>query len=122
MCIRDRPQDAPPEIRARYTQLPRDLPARVHQLAHTIADPQPTAYDQARAIEAFLRQYPYSLDLSPPPADVDIVDYFLFDLQTGFCDYYASAMVVMALSLIHIFFTYTPYGRVKSPQISPGWP
>jgi hypothetical protein len=27
---------------------------------------------------------------------VDIVDYFLFDLQTGFCDYYASAMVVMA--------------------------
>lgn len=91
-----RPQDAPPEIRARYTQLPRDLPARVHQLAQQIAGAQPTAYDQARAIEAFLRQYPYSLDLNPPPADVDIVDYFLFDLQTGFCDYYASAMVVMA--------------------------
>ena len=32
----------------------------------------------------------------PPLGDVDIVDYFLFDLQRGFCDYYASAMVVMA--------------------------
>lgn len=91
-----RPQDAPPEMRARYTQLPRDLPDRVRRLAHEIADGQPTAYDQARAIEAFLRQYPYSLDLDRPPEDVDIVDYFLFDLQTGFCDYYASAMVVMA--------------------------
>jgi hypothetical protein len=60
-----------------------------------VAGGQPTAYDRARAIEQFLRQYPYSLDLPPPP-EGDIVDYFLFDLQTGFCDYYASAMVVMA--------------------------
>jgi hypothetical protein len=55
-----------------------------------------TPYDQARAIESFLHQYPYSLDVSRPPPDVDVVDYFLFDLQTGFCDYFASAMVVMA--------------------------
>lgn len=94
-----RPQDAPAELRARYTQLPRGLPGRVWQLAREVAGGQPTAYDQARAIESFLRQYPYTLDLDPPPPDVDIVDYFLFDLQTGFCDYYASAMVVMARAL-----------------------
>lgn len=94
--------DTPPEIRARYTELPDTVPARVIELAHKITAPPATgdgplaAYDQARAIETFLHQYPYSLDLPPPSPDVDIVDYFLFDLQTGFCDYYASAMVVMA--------------------------
>jgi len=94
-----RPQDAPPEIRARYTALPDTVTGRTRDLALQIAGDLPTGYDQARAIEQFLRQYPYSLDLPPVPPDVDIVDYFLFDLQTGFCDYYASAMVVMARSL-----------------------
>jgi len=94
--------DTPPEIRARYTELPDAVPARVIELAREITAPSAAgdgpiaAYDQARAIETFLHQYPYSLDLPAPPPDVDIVDYFLFDLQTGFCDYYASAMVVMA--------------------------
>ena len=92
------PEGIPPEIMARYTALPASVPDRVRQLAADVAgDPAArSAYDQARAIEQFLRQYPYTLDLSTPPGDVDIVDYFLFDLQTGFCDYYASAMVVMA--------------------------
>ena len=93
-------EDVPPEIRARYTNLPADVPRRVLDLAREIAAPQSgeplSPYDQARAIEAFLHQFPYTLDLPPPPPDIDIVDTFLFDLQTGFCDYYASAMVVMA--------------------------
>ena len=96
-------EDTPPEIRARYTALPGDVPARVRALARQAAgldgapgSAPPSPYEQARAIETFLRQYPYTLDLPPPPTDVDIVDYFLFDLQKGFCDYYASAMVVMA--------------------------
>lgn len=92
--------DVPPEIRARYTELPDTVPRRVLDLAREIAAPegagQSAPYDQAKTIENFLRQYPYTLDLPRPPPDVDIVDYFLFDLQTGFCDYYASAMVVMA--------------------------
>ena len=98
-------EDVPPEIRARYTALPRGIPDRVYELARVAAGlapdvaaptPPPSPYAQARAIEAFLHQYPYTLDLSLPPGDVDIVDYFLFDLQRGFCDYFASAMVVMA--------------------------
>ncbi|MGD9318305.1 MAG: transglutaminase-like domain-containing protein, partial [Anaerolineae bacterium] len=58
-----------------------------------------TRYDQARAIEAFLRTYPYNLDLPDPPDDGDLVDYFLFELQEGYCDYYASSMVVMARAM-----------------------
>ena len=35
-------------------------------------------------------------DVPLPPADQDLVEYFLFDLRKGYCDYYASAMVVLA--------------------------
>jgi hypothetical protein len=32
----------------------------------------------------------------PPAGTVDIVDYFLFELKEGYCDYYATSMVVLA--------------------------
>jgi hypothetical protein len=91
-----------PALMARYTALPDSIPERVHELTRQVAgesDLLPTPYDQAKALEAFLRQYPYSLEVELPPAGRDPVDYFLFDLQAGYCDYYASAMVVMARSL-----------------------
>src|SRR6185369_13782652 len=53
----------------------------------------------AIALQNALREYPYSLKLPPPPEDQDLVDAFLFTIKTGYCDYYASAMVVMARSL-----------------------
>jgi transglutaminase-like putative cysteine protease len=80
----------------RYLNLPPNLPQRIQDLAHQVVGDAPTPYDKTRAIEAFLRAYPYNLDLPDPPTDRDLVDYFLFDLQEGYCDYYASAMVVMA--------------------------
>ena len=62
------------------------------QLTANITNP----YDKAKALESYLRTYPYSLDVTPPPPDRDVVDYFLFDLKTGYCDYYATSMVVLA--------------------------
>lgn len=94
-----RPDDIPPVILARYTQLPDHVPERVVSLAREIVRtlPAPSSpYAKAQAIEKFLRQYPYSLDIDRPPAGVDVVDYFLFESQTGYCDYYASAMVILA--------------------------
>ncbi|MCB8983471.1 MAG: transglutaminase domain-containing protein [Ardenticatenaceae bacterium] len=91
--------DIPATIMARYTQLPDNLPERIPALAQEIAGNLDNPYDQARALEQFLRQYPYSLDVDLPPPDQDPVDFFLFDLQSGYCDYYASAMAVMARSL-----------------------
>lgn len=96
-----RQEQVPLEIMARYTSLPETVPDRVHELARQVAG-EPTArepFDQAKAIESFLRQYPYSLDIEAPLSGVDPVDYFLFESQTGYCDYYASAMVVMARSV-----------------------
>jgi transglutaminase-like putative cysteine protease len=92
----------PPAILARYTELPDSVPGRVHELAQKVAAVSQvplSPYDQAKALEQFLRQYPYSTDVELPPAGADPVDFFLFDLQTGYCDYYASAMVIMARSL-----------------------
>jgi transglutaminase-like putative cysteine protease len=86
----------PPDLADRYLALPDTIPQRVLDLAQDVAGSAATRYDRARAIEQFLRAYPYNLDLPQPPSDRDLVDYFLFDLQEGYCDYYASAMVVMA--------------------------
>jgi transglutaminase-like putative cysteine protease len=86
----------PAEVADRYLALPDAIPERVLDLAQQVAGDAPTRYDQARAIEALLRTYPYNLDLPDPPDDRDLVDYFLFELQEGYCDYYASSMVIMA--------------------------
>ena len=86
----------PPDSADRYLALPDSVPQRVIDLAERVAGDAESHYDKALAIEFFLRTYPYTLDLPSPPANHDLVDYFLFDQQQGYCDYYASAMVVMA--------------------------
>jgi transglutaminase-like putative cysteine protease len=88
--------DYPEWIRERYLQLPSELPDRVRTLAETITAGQNNAYDKASAIEAFLRTIPYNENIEAPPEGQDGVDYFLFDVREGYCDYYASAMAVMA--------------------------
>ena len=80
---------------APYLQLPDRLPQRVRSLALQITADVTTPYDKATRIETFLRTYSYTLDLPPVPEGRDLVDYFLFDAPGGYCDYYASAMVVM---------------------------
>jgi transglutaminase-like putative cysteine protease len=86
----------PPDITTRYLALPGSVPQRVLDLAASIAGGTETRYDGANAIESYLRAYTYTLDLPAPPTNRDLVDYFLFEQQEGYCDYYASAMVVMA--------------------------
>jgi transglutaminase-like putative cysteine protease len=92
----------PATIRERYLQLPDTLPNRVKDLAQKIVtDAQATnPYDRASALEAWLRKHIEYNDQIPAPAqEQDGVDYVLFVTQQGFCDYYASAMAVMARSL-----------------------
>jgi len=86
----------PDALKQRYLQLPSTLPQRVRDLAQRVAGPQPTPYDKAEAIESYLRErYRYTTNVKSPPAGRDPVDYFLFDLKEDFCEYFASAMVVM---------------------------
>lgn len=95
--LRQASVDYPEEIRDRYLKLPRSVPERVYQLARDITRDKQTAYDKAKAIESYLRTtYPYDLEVPAPPEDKDVADYFLFELKKGYCDYYATAMVVLA--------------------------
>jgi hypothetical protein len=86
-------------VRERYLALPANLPERVTTLATTIAGGERTTYDRVKALERALRTLPYDEQVAPPPAGRDVVDYFLFEGKRGYCEYFASAMVVMARSL-----------------------
>jgi transglutaminase-like putative cysteine protease len=85
----------PSWVTSRFLQLPENVPPRVVELAGQITAPHGNPYDKAAAIESYLRGYPYSTEIEAPPEGMDAVDYFLFDVKQGYCDYYASAMVVM---------------------------
>lgn len=98
-ALRQTGHDYPEWVTQRYLAVPDEVPSKVRQLALQLTAGEPTVYDRSRAIEQYLRStYPYSLDVPLPPANRDLVDYFLFDLRKGYCDYYASAMVILARS------------------------
>jgi hypothetical protein len=94
--LRQAPQTYPEWIEQTYLALPDSLPQSVLDLGRDLTATAPTPYDRAAAIEAYLRTISYTLDVPAPPPTRDVVAYFLFYLQKGYCDYYASAMVVLA--------------------------
>jgi transglutaminase-like putative cysteine protease len=99
--LAEAPATYPPEIEEVYLALPVGLPQRVVELAQEVTAEAETPYARSLALEAYLHSFPYDLEVAKPPEGRDVVDYFLFDLQRGYCDYFASAMVVMARS-VHI--------------------
>lgn len=89
----------PEWVTQEYLQLPAELPQRVADLTKTVAAGATSPYDQAKAIETYLRSFPSDLDVPSPPAKRDTVDFFLFDLKRGYFDYQATAMAVMLRTL-----------------------
>jgi transglutaminase-like putative cysteine protease len=87
----------PDYIKTKYLQLPSTLPQRVKNLAHQLLDNIPNQYDRAEIVETVLRSPPYSYSpqVKATPPGKDPVDYFLFDLKQDFCEYFASAMVIL---------------------------
>jgi transglutaminase-like putative cysteine protease len=95
--LRSASTEYPDRITARYLKLPSSIPERVNNLAREITRGRTNPYDKAKAIESYLRtNYPYDLEIPAPPEGQDVADYFLFELKRGYCDYYATAMVVLA--------------------------
>ena len=87
----------PDWVRDRYLQLPEELPQRIRDLAMQITAPYDSAFERARALERYLREeIAYNEMIAAPPSGQDGVDYFLFGVREGYCDYYASAMATMA--------------------------
>lgn len=85
----------PSWILDRYLQLPGTMPSRVIDLAQELIKDIETPYEKAVAIRDYLRTLEYTLDIEAPPDGTDGVDYFLFELKKGYCQYFASAMAVL---------------------------
>lgn len=85
----------PPAISTSFLQLPDDFSPAVAELARQLTASATTPYAQAKAIEGYLRTLPYNDAIPAPPAGRDPLEYFLFDLRQGYCDYYATAMATM---------------------------
>jgi hypothetical protein len=89
----------PEVIRRRFVQPP-PVSAEVAALARDVTRGAPTVYDKVIAVERHLReQYQYSLDISSGSAAAEPVEEFLFRRKTGYCEHYATAMVVMLRTL-----------------------
>jgi hypothetical protein len=98
--LREAGQDYPQWVTDRYLQLPLTITPRTLELAQTITADLDNPYDQAMAITRWLRSnIEYSRTIDSPPEDAEPIDWFLFDYQVGFCDYYASAEVILLRSL-----------------------
>lgn len=113
--------DYPPWVEERYLQLPDSVPFRVRDLAQRITAAYENPYDKADAVEAVLRTYTYNQQVAAPPTGVDSVDYFLFESREGYCDYYASAMVVMLRSVgvpARLVVGYTPGELVPKQEVA----
>lgn len=85
-----------PSSMAVHLALPDTITERTRDLAAEITAGLTSPYAKAQAIETFLRGYEYDLDVPAPPPDVDVADFFLFDLKRGYCDYYSTAFIVLA--------------------------
>jgi transglutaminase-like putative cysteine protease len=86
--------DYPDAIRTQYLQLPESTSTRVREKAAEIAGGQDNAYDKAVAIEQWLEENKrYSLTVERPEGDV--AEAFLFEMDAGYCTYYATTMVTL---------------------------
>jgi hypothetical protein len=81
---------------ARYLQLPAALDPRIKERANAIVTNARARnyYDEAKAIESQLQlDYGYSLEMKASGRD-PLAD-FLFNVRTGHCEYFSTAMAVM---------------------------
>jgi len=88
---------APTEINNVYLQLPNTLPERITAFTRTLVTQANarTQYDKTIAIQQHLRTLTYDESRQRPPSSMDWVEYILFESQRGYCDDFATAMVVM---------------------------
>ncbi|MEF8791486.1 MAG: transglutaminaseTgpA domain-containing protein [Haloarculaceae archaeon] len=106
--------DYPERIAGRYTQLPANQPERVAERTARITANAENPYDTARVVEQWLENNrEYSLEVDRP--DGNIADAFLFEMDAGYCTYYATTMVSMLRTQdvpARLVVGYTPGERV----------
>lgn len=92
--------DYPDWVREYYLQLPDQFPERIRALAEEITAGLDNPYDKTAAITRWLRlNMTYEPVIDPIPEGADPIEYFLFESKTGFCNYYATAEILMLRSI-----------------------
>ncbi|UPV99711.1 transglutaminaseTgpA domain-containing protein [Halorussus gelatinilyticus] len=88
----------PSEVERRYTDLPADTDRRIGEFTDDLTAGSTSAYEEARRIESWLEANKnYSLNVSQPAGE-DVASQFVFDMERGYCEYFATAMTVMLRS------------------------
>jgi transglutaminase-like putative cysteine protease len=94
--LEDAGTEYPQWVLDEYLQLPGGITSRTRELAKSIAGDLTSPYDIADAITQWLRDnIEYNQSISTPPPNQERIDWFLFDYKKGFCNYYASAEVIL---------------------------
>ncbi|MGQ0600868.1 MAG: DUF4129 domain-containing transglutaminase family protein, partial [Anaerolineales bacterium] len=92
----------PEWVRALFLQVPDGVTQRTRDLAKRIvADANATTpFEQAQAITDWLREnITYDTEIGDLPVGAEPIDWFLFEGRRGFCNYYATAEVLLLRSL-----------------------
>ncbi len=85
-----------PESKKQYCSTAFMTP-RMRRLSHQLTDGKPTTLAQVIAIQKHLmKNYSYNLEIPQTPMGRNSIDYFLFESKQGFCEHFASAMVLLA--------------------------
>jgi transglutaminase-like putative cysteine protease len=98
--LKDAGINYPEWVLQKYLPMPADITPRTRELAKQITVGLTNPYDIAQAITNYLRENITYVSVIPVlPANQEVLDWFLFDLKVGFCNYYASAEVILLRSL-----------------------
>ena len=94
--LRNASTNYPAHIAEQYTVVPEQISQRVRDLGSQLADGYDNPYDIALSVQNYLRNtIEYDDQIDPPPNNVEPIDYFLFESQTGYCNYYASSFAML---------------------------
>jgi transglutaminase-like putative cysteine protease len=92
--------DYPQSIKDNYLQLPKNLSPRFAALAKQLTSGLTNPYDKVDSITQYLRRtITYADSIPNPPDGQDPIEWFLFSYQKGYCNYYASAEVLLLRTL-----------------------
>ncbi|MFN8671814.1 MAG: DUF3488 and transglutaminase-like domain-containing protein [Candidatus Sericytochromatia bacterium] len=83
-----------------YLKLPENISDRIYSLAEDITKDYKTQYEKVMIIQSFLQAtFKYNLKIPEFPENAETVDYFLFKQKEGYCEHFATSMVVMLRSI-----------------------
>jgi len=92
--LRQTGTDYPSAIEERYLGLPESTPPRLARFTTNLTAGADSPYEEAARIQRWLQENKaYSLSVNRPNGDV--ASAFVFDMDAGYCTYYATAMVAM---------------------------